>query len=283
MPGGISVPAKAALVCAAFSFLAAGCAAPEAFGGSRAAVVRWAQDRGLAPSDVDAGGFRLLALARNSAPTETLTIYFEGDGATWATPYHPPRDPTPIKPIALALAVRDPAPAVVYLGRPCQYLDEASLARCDAAYWMGSRFAPEVIAAYDQALDRIKTERGAQRLRLIGHSGGGVIAALLAQRRSDVAALITVAAPLALTEWTRHHGVTPLTASVDPLGQASRLSGAVHWTGGHDRNVPPALIARFVLAGGGRMMTVENFDHECCWAQEWPALLSRSANQENSP
>lgn len=283
MLSGTRVPAKAALLCAAFSFLLSGCATPDAFGGSRSAVVDWARERGFAAGDIDAGGFRLLGLSRHAGPSDTLTVYLEGDGATWTTPYHPPRDPTPFKPIALALAALDPAPAVAYLGRPCQYLDDASLARCDSAYWMGSRFAPEVVAAYEQALDRLKAERGARHLRLVGHSGGGVIAVLLAQRRSDVASLITVSAPLALADWAGHHRVTPLLASLDPLVQAHRLPHGVHWTGGRDKNVPPMIVARFVQKLGGRMMTVADFDHECCWAQEWPALLSRSLKPGDAP
>lgn len=280
MLAGISIPKKAALLGAAFLFLATGCATPDAFGGSRAAVVAWARERGFAASDVHAGGFRLLALTRQAGATDTLTVYIEGDGATWATPYHPPRDPTPDKPIALTLAARDPGLAVAYLGRPCQYLDETALARCDSGYWIGSRFAPEVISAYEQALDRLKAERGIERLRLVGHSGGGVIATLLAQRRPDVEAFITVAAPIALGDWARHHGVTPLSASLDPAALPGTLPHGVHWTGGRDRNVPSALVARFVRQMGGRMMSVADFDHECCWARDWPALLSRSIHQE---
>ena len=277
---GIFVPLKAALVSAAFLLLAAACATPDAMGGSRSAVERWGRQIGFVSGHIDAGGFRLFRLTRRVGRSDTLTIYIEGDGAPWATPFHPPHDPTPVKPIALALAAADPAPAIVYLGRPCQYLDDDALARCDSDYWMGRRFAPAVVAAYGQALDRLKAEHGAQSLRLIGHSGGGVIAVLLAQRRADVVALITVAAPLALADWTSHHQVTALSASLDPLAQAGSVAHGVHWTGGRDRNVPPSLVAGFVRHKGGRMMTVARFDHECCWAQQWPALLSRSIIQE---
>lgn len=280
MQDGMPIPQKAALLSAAFLLLVSACATPDAFGGSRAAAAGWAQARGFAPGEITAGGFRLFRLSRPSAAADTLTIYFEGDGAPWATPFHPPRDPTPVKPIALALAAADPAPAVVYLGRPCQYLDEAGLADCDSAYWMERRFAPEVVAAYGEVLDQLKAEHGAQRLRLIGHSGGGVIAALLAQRRKDVVVLITVAAPLALADWASYHQVAALSASLDPQAQAGSLPHGVHWTGGHDKNVPPLLVAGFVRRKGGRMMTVAQFDHECCWAQDWPALLARSISQE---
>ncbi|MDP2809898.1 MAG: alpha/beta hydrolase, partial [Rhodocyclaceae bacterium] len=191
--------------------MAAGCASIGAVD-SREATVSRATTLGFARQDIAAGPFRLAAFVRRTAAgSETLSIYIEGDGAPWDTPWHPPRDPTPVKPVALAMALADTAPAVSYLSRPCQYLDEAALRQCDSAWWMGRRFAPEVVAAYDEAIARLKSDFGARRIRLVGHSGGGVIAALLAFRRTDVEQLVTVAAPLALTEWVAWHDITPLT------------------------------------------------------------------------
>src|SRR5688572_10600343 len=119
---------KAALLSAAFLFLAAGCA-------TRLDV------EGFARVPLRVGKFDLFALVRQPAAAETLAIYIEGDGAPWAAHY-PPRDPTPREPIALALAAADPAPALAWLARPCQYLDALALAGCDPAYWTGRRFAP---------------------------------------------------------------------------------------------------------------------------------------------
>lgn len=275
------VPAKAALFGAAFLFLA-GCAGPESFGGSRAAATSWAQERGFTASRLEAGAFHLLALTRQRAGTDLLTVYIEGDGAPWATPWHPPRDPTPIKPTALALAAADPAPAVAYLGRPCQYLDPAELARCDAAYWIDRRFAPEVVAAYDQALTRLKASSGATRLRLVGYSGGGVVAALLAGRRQDVEHLVTVAAPLALADWVARHELSPLAGSLDPAKFTEPLPPSVHFAGGDDKTVPAGVVAGFVRQRGGRLETVAGFDHECCWARDWAVLLPSALSKENS-
>ncbi|CAG0973301.1 hypothetical protein RHDC4_01413 [Rhodocyclaceae bacterium] len=281
----VGVPAltKAALYSAAFLFLASACANLDAFGGSRAAVVAWGAERGLAPEDMDSGRFRLLTLSRRTGPTDVLTVYIEGDGAPWPTPYHPPRDPTPVKPVALALAAADPAAAVVYLGRPCQYLAAAELAACDPALWISRRFAPEIVVAYDDILSRLKARTGAARLRLVGYSGGGVVAALLALRRADVAEVVTVAAPLALADWTRHHGITALTGSLDPLRETGPLPQGVHWVGGRDKTVPPAIVAGFVARKGGRLATMPDFDHECCWTRDWPTLLSRSRKEEMTP
>lgn len=280
MPGSGSVLAKAALLGAAFLFLLAACATAGSFGGSRAKAVAWAKVRGFGDQELQAGPFRLLSLSR-MGPAATLTIYIEGDGAAWATPYHPPRDPTPLKPVALMLAAADPSPAVAYLGRPCQYLDEGGLGACDSGYWIGRRFAPEVAAAYDEALNRLKAQAGAKRLRLVGYSGGGVIAALLAGRRDDVAAWATVASPLAVGEWTRWHGISPLAGSLDPELLPAAPPPGMHFVGEDDKTVPAAVVGRFVAAKGGRLVTVPGFDHECCWPRDWPALLQRAFAVEN--
>ena len=278
-------PIKAALLGAAFLFVAlSGCSAPGSFGSARE-IAAWAGERGFAEVPVQAGAFRLAALVRKpSIPGDTLTIYIEGDGAAWPTPYHPPRDPTPTRPVSLAMAAADPSATVVYLGRPCQYLGVDELERCDSAYWTERRFAPEVVAAYDEAISRQKSALAARRLRLVGYSGGGVLATLLAARRDDVDVLITVAAPLAVAEWAAWHDVSPLKGSLDPveLGENVRLPRSVHFVGGKDEAVPPAIVESFVRRKGGRMETVSGFDHECCWARDWATLLQRTMAKENA-
>lgn len=108
---------KAALLSVAFLFLAIGCAGPESFGGSRASTVAWASVRGFEAGELAAGQFHLLALTRLlPQSSKTLSVYIEGDGAPWSTPWHPPGDPTPLKPTALAMAAADMAGTVVYLG-----------------------------------------------------------------------------------------------------------------------------------------------------------------------
>lgn len=271
------------MVGAACVLLMAGCASLDSFGGSRQAVTQWAAQRGFAALDLKSGGFDLVAFVRRPpAPAATLTIYIEGDGAAWPTPYHPPRDPTPQKPVSLALAAADPAPAVAYLGRPCQYLDAAALADCSSSYWTERRFAPEVIDASDAAVTQLKKACGARSIRLVGYSGGGVVAALLAARRDDVEALVTVAAPLALAEWVKWHGASPLAGSLDPSAVAVRLPSGVHFVGGDDKTVPAAIVERFVRARGGHVEVIPGFDHECCWTRDWGGLLRRALVQEKA-
>lgn len=275
-----------AALCFALGLFLAGCAAPahERIGASREAVANWGAARGFASEEIAAGDFRLFALRRPRSPSPLLTVYLEGDGAPWPSLYQPPPDPTPARPLALLLAASDPAPAVAYLGRPCQYLDARPLGDCDVSYWSRRRFAEEAVRAMDLALERLKEESGAQRLRLIGHSGGGVMALLLAQRRNDVERIVTLAAPLALALWTREQGLSPLEGSLDPMTLTAGASWpqAVHFAGAQDRVVPAAVIAGFVRAHGGRLEIVPGYDHDCCWTRDWPRLLDRALKGERA-
>lgn len=268
---------KAVLLSAAFCLLGiAACASVDQFGPSRHSVENWGKERQFVALRLAAGDFELLALARRSGPGEPLVVYIEGDGAAWRTPFHPPADPSPAYPVALSLAAADPGPAVVYLARPCQYLSPQALANCSPAWWTTRRFSSDVVAAYGQALDTLKVRYGATTLRLVGYSGGGVIAALLAMRRQDVVSLITVAAPLALGEWTRRHSVSALNDALDPLLQAGPLPPATHWVGSDDTIVPLPVVEKFAQTKGGTVRLVNGYDHDCCWTNSWKQRLKES-------
>ena len=156
---------KAALFCAAFFLVA--CTDIPRFGGSRPAVEAWAEAHGFRPIALTTPPFDLLTLARlRQTPSETpLTIYIEGDGAAWPGPHLPPADPTPSRPVALALADADRSTAVAYLGRPCQYLRIEALTRCPVDWWTTKRFSTTVLETYQHALDALKAKTGHRRLR----------------------------------------------------------------------------------------------------------------------
>jgi pimeloyl-ACP methyl ester carboxylesterase len=196
------------------------------------------------------------------------------------SPALPSADPTPRDPLALRLALAHPGANAVYLARPCQYVG-AQARGCAPRYWTEQRFAPEVIEASDRALDALVRRAGASRLTLVGYSGGGAVAALLAVRRPDVERLITVAGNLDPQRWTAYHGVAPLTGSLSPLDAIQQLARVpqLHFAGGEDAIVPPVLleefVRRFAPPARPRIEVEPEFDHRCCWAQRWPDLLAR--------
>ncbi|WP_372394470.1 alpha/beta hydrolase [Azospirillum sp. HJ39] len=239
----------------------------------QAAVDAAARPAGLLPHSFKAPPFTLAGWLRAGA-SGPLVVYIEGDGHAWSTMTQPSRDPTPRNPVALALALEDPAPRVLYLGRPCQYGGVAADAACTARFWTSHRFAPEVVDALGHALDEAERASGADRLVLVGYSGGGVAAALLAARRSDVAALVTLVAPLDLAGWAAAKGLSPLAGSLDPAAEAGRLAGLPQWhiAGGRDRVVPPDIVRGYAGRAGVPVRVVPGMEHDGDWPALWPGL-----------
>jgi dienelactone hydrolase len=216
-------------------------------------------------------------LPRDIRQADSLTVYIEGDGFAWITASRPSADPTPRQPLALQLALAQPEGNAAYLARPCQFL-AAAAANCSSAYWTDMRFAPEVITATDQAIDDLKRRYAATRLTLVGYSGGGAVAALVAARRTDVRTLVTVAGNLDHRAWTSLHRVRPLSGSLDPVDEIEKLQGVrqVHLAGSLDENITPELVLDFAHLFPARqrpLVIVEpGFDHQCCWVEQWPAI-----------
>lgn len=214
-----------------------------------------------------------------------LTIYIEGDGLAWVSGRQPSSDPTPGQPVALQMALRHPGKAAAYLSRPCQNISQADWGNCAESWWTDRRYAGEVIAASDQAISTLKTRAGAQQLVLVGYSGGGVVAALVAAGRSDVIGLVTVSANMDTQAWTTLHRVTPLSASLNPADAWAALQNLpqLHFVGGKDLVAPievfTAYANHFPPAKRPRMRLLPDVDHSCCWAVQWPRLL-REARAE---
>jgi dienelactone hydrolase len=129
----------------------------------------------------------------------------------------------------------------------------------------------------------LKEESGARRLVLVGYSGGGAIAVLLAARRSDVSEIITVAADLDLDYWIHRDSLSPLTGSLDPANVAVQVQKIpqVHFTGSGDRvvgtDVARAYLSHLPPGAPVRLIEVPGFTHDCCWARDWPSLITAAA------
>ncbi|MBB6253733.1 alpha/beta hydrolase [Nitrospirillum iridis] len=240
-----------------------------------------AQGGGWRWSVMPAGGLDLATAVKPGPGGPLLTVYIEGDGLAYLTSTEPAQDPTPTDPLALRLALAHPgAGPVAYLARPCQYVMPGR--NCQVAYWTKARLAPEVVDSAGAALDRLKAEAHAQRLVLVGYSGGGGLAALLAERRQDVAGLVTVSGNLDLGLWVKTLDLTPLSQSLDPVTDAARLGAVpqVHFVGANDKVVDGAIARSFVgrqpPGGSASIVTVPGQDHGCCWAAAWPELSRRA-------
>ena len=265
----------------AATLLAGGCAlpSPQARGDH---ALQQAPAAGWQPARLTAGRFELLAL--HAAPAEAevpeLAVFIEGDGLAWLDPRTPSDDPTPRDPLALRLALAEPHRPSAWLARPCQYASASAAARCRQSDWTAARFSEEIIASMNAALDQLKQRLGARQLVLVGYSGGGAVAALLAARRDDVAQLVTVAAVLDTGAWTRAHGLSPLAGSLDPMRVAPGLAALPQWhfVGTRDAVTGRAAVQPFVDRQPGRHAHIEAlpFTHaDSRWAADWPRLSPR--------
>jgi pimeloyl-ACP methyl ester carboxylesterase len=241
-----------------------------------------AEKAGWTWETLDGGPFLLAAAVAPGKNSPILTVYLEGDGFAYARPSQPALDPTPADPVALRLALAHPrtgaAVNVAWLARPCQY---AASPRCRTAYWTSRRYAPEIVDAVNAAIDRLKERRHATKVVLVGYSGGGAIAALLAARRNDVKSIVTVAAVLDLAYWTKRDGLAALDGSLDPAAVAQSLGTTpqVHFTGGQDdvagTDAVRSFLRRLPPGAPARLIEIPGFSHSCCWSRDWGELMRR--------
>jgi pimeloyl-ACP methyl ester carboxylesterase len=119
---------------------------------------------------------------------------------------------------------------------------------------------------------------GAKNVVLIGHSGGGAIAVLLAHDITEVSTVVTLAGNLDIDAWARLHNYAPLACSLNPVvrGPLPARVAAIHLVGADDRVTPPEFIRRAAVLTGGQVVVLPGFTHTCCWKREWPILLQMS-------
>jgi dienelactone hydrolase len=228
---------------------------------------------------IEADPFVLVAYAPQEVrSTETLSIYIEGDGLAWISSSQPSLNPTPIHAVGLQLALQQPSGTAVYLARPCMYVEGQESRHCAMTYWTDKRFSEEVIASSNTAVSQLKAMFGAKKIELVGYSGGGAVVALVAARRDDVARLVTVAGNLEPVVWANAHHASPLRGSLNPADAWEQLQYVpqFHFVGGKDQNitqtVTEAYLARFPDEHKPLVRRVPEFEHGCCWTQQWADL-----------
>lgn len=212
---------------------------------------------------------------------ESVNIYIEGDGFAFKNNRRPSSDPTPLTATALEMALQDPSPNILYLARPCQMTRSKDRKNCVTAFWTRARFHEAVISSLNSAINAYIAGTNIKRLNLIGYSGGGAVAALIAVRRRDVNKLVTVAGTMDHKTWTEHHEVSPLRDSLNPLNYAKQLKTIrqFHFTGAEDERMPRFIIDRYMKSLGpnhrAEVIEVPGATHTCCWVEKWPELLSK--------
>lgn len=265
MRWGAGKPCSAAVLI--LCFLAAACTSP----GQRS--LQMAAELGVAQRTVAGKDFSLALFSNRLADgAEPLHVYVEGDGTPWLGGL-PALDPTPREPLALRLMARDTSAAIL-LGRPC-YHGTGPRMFCDPVWWTDRRYSSQVVDSMADALSSLLPV--GRRVTLIGYSGGGVLAVLLAERLAVVDSVVTVAGNLDVDAWTDLHGYDGLAGSLNPARRSPLPAGIrqVHLAGALDANVPPSLVWSFAARQADAQVRVfEGFDHACCWLEAWPGILT---------
>jgi hypothetical protein len=201
-----------------------------------------------------------------------LHVYIDGDGVPWGFDAPSP-EPTPRDRLVLELMRRDQGPAV-YLGRPC-YHGLAGRPPCTPEAWTAARYSEAVVTSMAAAVESAVRAAKATHTVLLGYSGGGTLAVLVAARSRSAVGVVTVAANLDVEAWAAHHGYVPLTGSLNPARQPA-LPAALyqrHYIGGRDTVVPLALALRGPVPPD-TLRVIPDFDHRCCWETIWTRILA---------
>ncbi|MEW8507119.1 MAG: alpha/beta fold hydrolase [Candidatus Thiodiazotropha sp.] len=237
---------------------------------------RIAQDYGFRKIEVVGSGFTHVAFENGKLGTaQALHVYLGGDGTPWIGGIIIASDPTPRRPVALKLMALDELPSL-FLGRPC-YHGHSKHQACTSDYWTSARYSKRVIDSMADALRKVMQDHGHTHLRLIGFSGGGGLAMLLAERFPKTQAVVTIAGNLDIESWADLHGYDPLEESLNPktMSQLPVTIRQYHLAGGKDSNVPPGIIRDALInQSKTQFILFDDFTHGCCWEEIWKTLLA---------
>lgn len=211
-----------------------------------------------------------------------MRIYIEGDGLSWVTRSRLSDDPTPINPLSAKLMFIDPSTCKAYIARPCQYTQEKG---CNPQVWSSHRFSRDVIDSYDDALEGLKKKYNLSSFTLVGYSGGGAVAALLANKREDISSLITVAGNLDTDKWVELHSLSPLEGSLNPAQNTKKLETIpqYHLIGTKDEVIPKEVFLSYQSRFDHKenvKHTMYDATHTLGWVEQYQQFLKEYLKNE---
>ena len=212
---------------------------------------------------------------------EILHVYLDGDGSPWIKNNLIASDPTSRNPLILKLMSQDDASAMM-LGRPC-YHGVGDPIGCHSRFWTSHRYSEKIVKSMVAALKQWTANRTYQKIVLIGYSGGGALAMLMAPYIDNIAMIVTIAANLNVSQWNTSHGYPPFKNSLNPADfiDTFRDIKQMHLAGAKDDVVPLSIIRDFATKSGrSKFIEYPEFDHICCWVDSWPKILTEIASEQ---
>ncbi|MFK0573958.1 alpha/beta fold hydrolase [Endozoicomonas sp.] len=228
------------------------------------------------PAISDTGFFPIYTWSPVIPSSSQLRIYIEGDGRAWLRSGRAAFDPTPVNRLVHHLMMKDSYSDIAYLSQPCQYVMSTA---CNKNVWTFERYSQRVVETMNQVVSGIKEKGGYKTLELVGYSGGGAIALLLAATRDDVISVRTVAGNLAPHFTNRLHAVSAMPLALNPADYQKKLVGIpqVHFVGTGDSIIPGEVSRHYVNAiKDTSCVTIKSVeaDHQQGWVSEWSGLLA---------
>jgi len=235
-----------------------------------------AEDFDLYELELESAQYRHLVL-RNFTDVQSgeLHVYLEGDGRPWFLRYFRSSDPTPRHPMMLSLLAKDALPAL-YLGRPC-YNEKIRSENCNTTHWTSGRYSTQIVDSMAAVLAGEIERFNVEKVTLFGHSGGGTLSLLLAEKVPQVRRVVTLAGNIDTDAWIEHHGYSRLYTSLNPAKRAplSTQIEQIHFVAAKDVNIPPSLASAWIQNQPNSYgVLLRNFTHGCCWVEIWNDVLA---------
>ncbi len=210
-----------------------------------------------------------------------LHVYIAGDGNPWLQHRQVAFNPTPNHLLVLDLMSQDTTSSL-YLGRPC-YHGQHQSKQCHPLLWTHWRYSSTVVDTMVVALQQVLEPHPACAVSLVGYSGGGTLAMLIAARLPNTRRVITVSGNLDVEAWAQYHDYSPLIGSLNPATEPALSStiSQIHLIGNADDNIPADIVLPFLKSQtNSDILQFPKADHDCCWIEIWPDILKRLETED---
>jgi hypothetical protein len=245
-----------------------------------------AKIHGFTKQLIRGGDFQLTTYQKILEPNQDYVFYIEGDGRPIIKGQFISDDPTPKAQTLFNLASIDTRPNIIYMARPCQYTPKNLNPKCyNSKYWTDLRMGSEVTLAMFDAIETISDKHN---YSLIGYSGGGGMAILIARNNPKVKDIITIAGNLDINAFNNYHKVKPKLAGLDPIPMNGSLNPIdyaketknitqLHLVGEKDIIVPEFIALNFTKASNSNYVkykVIPNVSHRYGWNKIWSKILT---------